>query len=146
LLRTLLKTLVLRAAAVVRPPERDRNDPDGTALDRRLWADDVVMFAEDLRNLLTVVAECAGAMHGRAEKGLPAYEELRDLQAACDRSNRIVRRLSGLHTVSWYTRDPIDVNGVILDCRDLLERALGSRIRLTLVLTENREYVLAGTP
>lgn len=83
--------------------------------------DEVVVLAQDLRNLLEVV----------------------ELPAARERADRIVQHLMSPHTLSWRMRQPIDINLAIVDLSDVLERLLSRRIRLTLDLAVNCDHVLA---
>ena len=105
--------------------------------------DAVVLLGLDLYHLLKVVGDCAEDMRRHAEGGVPAGKQFRALTAACDRATTIAQRLTSTEMLSWRDRYPIDIKLVVLDCADMLECALGSRILLEHHLTANHYYVAA---
>ena len=112
-------------AAVLRFPHDPHlliDDPDAP--------DAVVLLGLDLYHLLTVVGDCAEDMRRHAEGGVPAGKQFRALTAACDRATTIAQRLTSTEMLSWRDRSPIDIKLVVLDCAEMLECALGSRIHL----------------
>jgi signal transduction histidine kinase len=139
-----LKALFVRALAWARMPrERDDIDRHPDSRPSMVALDDVVILAEDLRNLLRVAIECAGAMHTHAVRGLPVDDDFRDLGAACDRSGRIVDRLMRIDQAPDAPQ-PINVNLAVFECSEMLERALGDRIHLHVRLAPHLEPVLAA--
>lgn len=103
----------------------------------------VIIQANDLRNLLTVIAGCASAMNRRADRRLPIDTDFRRLTEAVRRADRILGRLLTVDQPILPQRVPIDMNLAVMDCADMLERVVGDRIRLKLELAMTPDPVLA---
>jgi signal transduction histidine kinase len=140
-----LKAVFAAAVAWACGPARAYDDVTRHSADRpsQVDLDEVLILAEDLRNVLTVVIACANAMQRGAARGLLVDRDFRDLDAGCTRGHRILQRLMNIDQLSQRESYPIDVNVAILECSEMLERALGDGIRLNLQLAPGREYVLA---
>ena len=140
-----LKAGLAAAVAWACEPARARDDGTRHSADRpsQVDLDEVLILAEDLRHVLTVVIACANAMQRGAARGLPVDRDFRDLDAGCTRGNRILQRLMNIDRSSQHESHPVDVNLAVVECSETLERALGDGIRLNLQLAPGREYVLA---
>lgn len=140
-----LKALVVRAAAWAWVPVRQRDDREGRARGRvsRVDLDEVMLLAQDLRSLLAIVARSAEAMYLHAGKALPVDTDFRDLDAACERAHRVIQRLTSIDRISPLARYPIDVNLAIVECTEMLERAVGEQVRVVLDLAPTVGHVLA---
>jgi two-component system, cell cycle sensor histidine kinase and response regulator CckA len=105
--------------------------------------DQVILHAQDIRNLFTIMTGCASAMNGRAERRLPIASDFRQLTAAVNRADRIIGRMLTVDQPVRPERVPIDVGRAVADCARMLERVVGERIRLELELAMTHEPVLA---
>ena len=99
------------------------------------------MLGEDLHNILAVVRECGKALHDRANAGEAAYIEFNE---AATRASRVAYRLMSAHTLSFRDRQPIDIDIAVAAFSDMIQRAIGDQIHLSLNLAASQTYVLAG--
>ena len=99
------------------------------------------MLGEDLHNILAVVRECGKALHDRPNAGEAASV---DFNEAWTRASRIAYRLMSAHTLSGHDRQPIDIDIVAAAFSDMIQRAIGDQIRLSLNLAAGQTCVRAG--
>jgi signal transduction histidine kinase len=104
-------------------------------------SDEVVMLAHDLRNLMVVIGASVNAMRTAAEQRLPVVADMRTFESSCARTQRIVHRLLNIDRPPRHGWRPMDVNAVIGECRDMIDRLVGPAVRLTLELGPPRTVV-----
>ena len=119
---------------------------DGTGIEmaaapRSADSDEVVMLAHDLRNLMVVIGASVNAMRTAAEQRLPVVADMRTFESSCARTQRIVHRLLNIDRPPRHGWRPMDVNAVIGECRDMIDRLVGPAVRLTLELGPPRTVV-----
>jgi two-component system, cell cycle sensor histidine kinase and response regulator CckA len=99
-------------------------------------------IAHDFNNLLTVVIGCseiiANLDHGNPEIDIAVAE----IQAAADRGARLTRQLLAFGRRQMLTPSRVDLNSVVREMANLLQRVLGGEISLVTSLAETPVYVV----
>ena len=103
----------------------------------------VVQLANDLRNLLTVVASCADSIRRTIPPGSEVDQTLAELDGAVDGAFYISRELFALVRPQPLEQSVIDVNDLVDQARSVIERVLGDRIRVSFNLAAAAPIVRA---
>lgn len=120
------------------------NDPSehGRSEIGRIVDPTIAHRVHDLKNLLTVMAECVDALAGQLSEVQP-LSDLADLQRALGRAFLLATDLLGSDAALSTERSAINVNHVIVDLERTLRRILGPTIGLTLRLHAKAPLVVA---
>jgi two-component system cell cycle sensor histidine kinase/response regulator CckA len=104
----------------------------------------VVQLANDLRNLLTVIASCADSIRCTIPSpGSDVDQTLAELDGAVDGAFYISRELFALVRPQPLEQSVIDVNDLVDQARSVIERVLGDRIRVSFNLAAAAPIVRA---
>jgi signal transduction histidine kinase len=124
-------------------PSRGRMGEGDSGGPSRVSAVMVAQLANDLRNLLTVMAGCLDSIRESVQPGSDADKRLAELDGAIDGAFYISRELLALVKPSPSEPGVSDLNEVVLQARSVIERMLGADIRLFVEVTAEVPYVQA---
>jgi signal transduction histidine kinase len=101
------------------------------------------MLANDLRNLLAIMVSCIDSIRGNIFPGPDSEQMLAELDGAIDGAFYISREMLGIARPHRVDPAVVDVNELVAQARGVLERILGSRIRLSFDLAATTPIVRA---
>jgi two-component system cell cycle sensor histidine kinase/response regulator CckA len=103
----------------------------------------VAQLANDLRNLLTVMAGGLDSIRDSVPSGSEADKRLDELDGAIDGAFHVSRELLALVRPNPDEPGVSDVNEVVMQARSVIERMLGTDIRLFVELAAEAPFVQA---
>jgi signal transduction histidine kinase len=101
----------------------------------------VAQLANDLRNLLTVMVGCLDSIRQSVPSGSKADKTLGELDGAIDGAFYVSRELLALVTPNPHELGVSDVNDVVMQAYNVIERVLGNDIRLFVELAAEAPFV-----
>jgi C4-dicarboxylate-specific signal transduction histidine kinase len=106
-----------------------------------------VQLANDLQNLLAIMARCADSLAGRTVGLEGADRDFADLNEAIDGGFRLSRELLAL-VGRQQTHEPlvIDIHELLERYRPILQRLLGADIQLVVTTSEAKNLLVLATP
>jgi two-component system, cell cycle sensor histidine kinase and response regulator CckA len=91
--------------------------------------------AHDFNNLLFVILNAALFLKRRLPEGSSSLHDAEQIQAAAQRAANLTKQLLLFSRGAEPVAEVLDVNGVVLDLRELLERTLGELIELRILVS-----------
>jgi two-component system cell cycle sensor histidine kinase/response regulator CckA len=102
-------------------------------------------IAHDFNNLLTPMGGFAELLLGRAPEGSKEQKYLRQIKVAAERAAALTRQLRLFSRQEEGERHPVQLNSVVEETRDLLERSIPKEITVELRL-ESELWVVDADP
>jgi len=142
---------VTGAALVARDvTERNRAEADRRALEHRLRQSERLEslgqlasgVAHDFNNLLSAIMNYAAFAEQTTEKP-EVRADVQQIQSAAERAARLTRQLLTFARREPAQPQPLDLNAIVDDIRDLLSRSIGVRIELTVDLASDLPAIVA---
>lgn len=90
--------------------------------------------AHDFNNYLAVILSAADLAVGQLRQGAPAFDALREIRAAGERSAALTRQLLAFSRKQAPRPELVDPNAVVMGTLKLMRRVLGERVKLKRVL------------
>jgi len=87
-------------------------------------------IAHDFGNLLTIIIGASGQMVDTLPPESPVHAHAQSIQLTAERAASLVRQLLGFGRQSVSTPSIVDLNVMVHDCEQLLDRLLGEHIEL----------------
>lgn len=100
-------------------------------------------IAHDFNNLLTVILGCTEQLLG-SETTLPVRMELHEIKRASELAGSLTRQLLAFSRRTPPDLEHLDVNAVLEDLRELLQRLLGIGAAFTMTTAARAAHVLVG--
>lgn len=98
-------------------------------------------IAHDFNNLLAGILGCAEAISPAFTNDNPAQEDIQAIEKACERGRQLVQQLMAFSRRQVAAPKIINLNTVIQGMAQLIQRAIGSPIQLTLELDPNLKAI-----
>jgi hypothetical protein len=99
--------------------------------------------AHDFNNLLTVINGHSDLMLGRLNEGDPLRNSLAEIRKAGGRAADLTRQLLAFSRKQIVEPEPVDLNHLVAETRDMLERLAGEDIELVTALAPGLGPVMA---
>jgi len=120
-----------------------RYRPDPPDPGRGVDPDDLVMLANDLRNLLTIMMRGVEVARKHVEQQRWAMADFIAVEHVADRADRMILRLMSGEPGAYPLRQAVDVNVICAECHGMLLCAVGTAVQLNVQLTASRVFVRA---
>jgi two-component system cell cycle sensor histidine kinase/response regulator CckA len=100
-------------------------------------------IAHDFNNLLGVIIGYSEIMEARVSPGDPLYKSVQEIKKAGERAASLTRQLLAFGRQQVLEPKVLNLNAVVADVENLLRRAIGEDIELTIVLDPKLGRVMA---
>ena len=100
-------------------------------------------IAHDFNNLLTVIKGYTDMSLISLSEADPLYKNINEIKKASDRAENLTRQLLAFSRKQIYKTEVIDINTLIKDMDEMLERLIGEDIHINTVLSENLSKIKA---
>ena len=100
-------------------------------------------IAHDFNNLLTIINGCSQVLMGAMRETDKNFQLIREINKAGDRAATLTRQLLAFSRKQVLQPQVFDVNALMADMESLLQRLIGTQIRLSLTRGAGRLHVKA---
>lgn len=101
--------------------------------------------AHDFNNLLTVIMGCASVLDNSANLAPSTIKAVNSIRSAASKASDLTHKLLGFSRKGKNVSMPVDINKVILETLDILNRTMEEKVKITTELSKENPLI-SGDP